>query len=551
MKRNYLLIVVAFIFFAGNGIAQPPNWNWAKSAGGTSDDDVYSITTDASGNILVAGFFQSPTITFDTITLINVGNSWNIFLVKYDPSGNALWAKNANGNGSNTYPISVTTDASSNIYLAGSFSSPTTTFGSIILTNTSGIFSDLFLAKFDSAGNEIWAKSAGGISYDEASSVTTDASGAVYVSGWFHSSSITFGSTTLSNSGGEDLFIAKFDTAGNSLWAKRAGGTDYDLVNSIATDPSGNIYLAGNFWSSSIAFGLTTLTNNGDYDTFIAKYDSAGNALWAKKAGGTYGDGVYSVTTDVLGNAYVAGIFRSPSITFGAYTLTNDTTNTTPDMFLAKYASNGNTLWARDMGGTNWDFASSVAADVLGHVYVSGYALSASITFGSYTITNVSGYDNFIAKYDTSGNVQWVKSFGAGDFSFVTIDVSGNIFLTGVFSQSIILAPTILTSIGGMDIFITKLDTAMVSGNINVSTSTNMTSFYPNPAIDLFTLALGRINKTIDVTISDITGNIVYRTNTINAQKIEVSTKDFPEGIYIVQTQTPDFIETRKLIIAK
>jgi len=310
---------------------------WAKSADGTGDDGASSVAVDASGNIYVVGYF-GDTLTFGSTTLTNAGH-YDIFLVKYDTSGNMLWAKSAGGTGDdNAY--SVTVDASGNSYVAGSFLSPTLTFGSTTLTNASSD-GDIFLAKYDASGNVLWAKSAGGTDGDVASSVAVDASGNTYVAGWFYSPTLTFGSTTLTNTNvwEDDIFLAKYDANGNVLWAKSAGGTDDDVASSVAVDASGNTYVAGWFYSPTITFGSSTLTNTNVWedDIFLAKYDANGNVLWAKSAGGTDDDGASSVAVDASGNTYVAGWFLSPTITFGSTTLTYAGSG---DIFLAKLSSN-------------------------------------------------------------------------------------------------------------------------------------------------------------------------------------------------------------------
>ncbi|MFH1005315.1 MAG: T9SS type A sorting domain-containing protein, partial [Bacteroidota bacterium] len=166
-----------------------------------------------------------------------------------------------------------------------------------------------------------------------------DANGNILVAGYFYSSSIIFGSTTLTNAGSNtrDMFLAKYDASGNVLWAKSAGGSSFDEAYSVSTDANGNILVAGNFRSPTISFASTTLTKaggNGDYtDMFLAKYDASGNVLWAKSAGGSDYDSAQSVSTDANGNILVAGYFQSPTLIFGSTTLTSMGST---DMFLAK-----------------------------------------------------------------------------------------------------------------------------------------------------------------------------------------------------------------------
>ena len=171
--------------------------------------------------------------------------------------------------------------------------------------------------------NVVWAKSAGGTGLDESMSIAVDASGNTYLAGYFSSFSLNFGSTTLTSLGNEDVFLAKYDANGNVVWAKKAGGTYDDRTNSVAVDASGNSYVAGYFSSSNITFGSLTLTNAGGDDLFIAKYNTAGNVVWAKSAGSLYGDYAQSFTVDGFGDIYITGTFCTDTLIFGSTTLTS------------------------------------------------------------------------------------------------------------------------------------------------------------------------------------------------------------------------------------
>ena len=271
-----------------------------------------SVCTDTSGNVFLTGFFISSSIAFGTDTLTIAGSNPDIFLVKYDPNGNVLWAKSA-GDSLVDQGISVSTDVSGNVFLTGFFFSPTITFGTYTLTNAGG-GSDIFLAKYDPNGNLLWAKSAGGSADDIGNSVSADGSGNVFVTGSFQSPSINFGTNVLANAGGSfsDVFIAKYDPSGNVLWAKSAGGSADDIGNSVSADSNGNIFLTGGFKSPSINFGTNVLANAGGgfSDVFITKYDPNGNVLWAKSAGGSADDVGLSISVDPWKNVYLAGFFR-------------------------------------------------------------------------------------------------------------------------------------------------------------------------------------------------------------------------------------------------
>lgn len=390
------LISLLYVLNYSNVYSQAPQWIWAKSAGGTSNDETNTVKVDASGNIYLAGYFGSPTLTFGSTTLTNPG----LFFVKYDPNGNVLWAKDAGGG----WAYSVAVDALGSIYLVGSFINSPLTLGSTTLTNSGSM--DIFIAKYDANGNVLWAKSAGGVNYDNGLSVAVDASGNAYVAGYFKSPTITFGTITLTNvdntGGSDDIFLAKYDINGNVLLAKSTGGTGDDLACSVTTDASGNICLVGSFTSPTLTFGSNTLTNSGLYDIFLAKYNSIGNVLWAKVEGGIDHDLAFSVTVDSSGNTYIAGFSSSSTITFDSITLTNNINNLF-NIYLAKYGINGNILWAKnpDCGLDSPSLSScSVSTDDYGNAYVAGKFYYPTCSFGSTTLTNASyyNYDLVLAK---------------------------------------------------------------------------------------------------------------------------------------------------------
>ncbi len=538
--KIYILAILLFSSIALFG--QVPDWLWAKSASGTSDDEANSVAVDASGNTYVVGWFSSPNITFGSTTLTNTG-SWDMFLTKYDANGNVVWAKSVGGTNAET-ANAVAVDASGNIYVAGQFGTSTITFGSYTLTNEGS--TDIFLAKYDVNGNVVWAKSAGGIVGDGAASVAVDILGNIYLTGSFNSPTLTFGSITLTNTSNlgntSDLFIVKYNANGNVLWAKSASGTVNDLASSVAVDASGNTYVSGYFNSPTLTFSSTILTNavntGSSNDLFLAKYDASGNVIWAKSAGGTSSDMSNSIAIDVSGNLYMTGYFYSPTLAFGSYTLTNAGMY---DLFLAKYDDSGNVLWAESAGGTSADEAHSVIVDASGNIYLTGLFYSPTLTFGSTTLTNEGLEDIFLAKYNSNGNVVWAKSAGGTSFEVawsVAVNSSGNIYLAGWFgSPTLTFGSTTLTNAdnsgNSADIFIAKLSTAT---GINELNNLLNISFYPNPAINNITI---ESPQQALIEIFNIQG-LLIKTLTKSGNKISVDISDFTKGIYFVKVKTDE-----------
>jgi hypothetical protein len=331
-----------------------------------------------------------------------------------------------------------------------------------------GIFliCQLFIAIPSYAQNWLWAISAGQTGDDVSYSVATDKNGNVYITGYFKSSTISFGNITLFNTGNADIFVVKYDINGNVIWARSAGGTDEDVSYSIATDNSGNVYITGYFRSNSITFGANVLTNSntdGSADIFLVKFDTNGNVIWVRSADGAsivYGNSVATYNNSYV---YITGRYWSNTITFGSYTLTN---NGGYDIFLVKYDSLGTVMWAKSFGKYDHDEGYGVTTDKNANIFLTGTYMSNSITFGSFTLNNLSTSmsDIFIVKCDSLGNIIWANNIGGTSVDELTnnsiaTDDSNNVYITGFFSSNTItLGTNTLTNMGGNDFFIAKFN---------------------------------------------------------------------------------------------
>ncbi len=342
-----------------------------------------------------------------------------------------------------------------------------------------------------------WAKGADhNLEDNYALSVATDNHGNVYTAGYFDNSYMSLSGDTLWNASfyyptasPYDMFLAKYDAIGNVLWAKSAVGKGNEQANSIATDPTGNVFVTGYFTSDTLIFGADTLTLSGRglfaKAMFLVKYDALGNVLWARTAYAAdtaIVDGV-RVTTDATGNVFVTGIFQSRALYFGADTL--KTIDGGQYLFTVKYDSLGNVLWARqsfNYGGSA--YAGGIATDAAGCVYVAGEFSDVIISFGLDTLVSNSApnYNLFLVKYDISGNVVWTKTTGGtgpSDGAAITVDVSGNLIIAGSFAGNIILGADTLnnsttTPLDAQNLFIAKGDT---SGNFAWAKSTGGNSW--------------------------------------------------------------------------
>ena len=344
------------------------------------------------------------------------------------------WANSAGGPQKvESYAIAI--DKSGNSYITGWFED-SLTIGSttLVATVTNNAWaSDIFIAKYDINGNFIWAKKAGGANYDYGNGIATDAVGNVYVIGLF-SLTATFGTHTVTSAGDYDVFIAKYDSNGNALWVNRGGGSGWDVGNGITIDKHGNCYVAGAFRNTG-AFGTASLVSAGNYDGFVAKYDSTGAFLWAKRGGGTGDDRAQGITTDAADNCYVTGYFDGTA-TIGITSLTSAGSS---DIWIAKYDAVGNQIWAKKAGGTLEDEALAISADDAGNTFVTGYFTGAALFGGGLdtsTVISAGFEDIFAGKFDYKGDLKWIKRFGGAmpDKGYgISTDTSGNCYVAGSF----------------------------------------------------------------------------------------------------------------------
>ncbi len=560
MMNRIVRCVVVLVCSVGSLTAQVPPYRWAKSAGGNDFDYAWGMSVDGSGDVYVTGGFQSTDIVFGQDTLKNaLAGVADFFIAKYNSSGGVVWARGAGGSDFD-YGRSIGLDSSGNIYVTGYFRSPFIVFGSDTLTNANPPYADLFIVKYDSGGRVLWATSADGSSDDYGYAVAVDRSGNCYVTGSFRSLTLKFGSITLMKTAYADIYIVKYDPDGKPVWAMSAGGGFDDVAQGIAVDPSGNSYVTGYFYSPVIAFGPTVLTNSGSGDMFIAKYDTSGTVVWAKKAGGQYDDEGYSVSADAFGNIYVAGYFFSPSITFGSTTLTNTGAS---DIFLVKYDRMGDVIWARRAGGTSDDEAYGVSVDTSGYSYITGYFFSPDIAFDTTVLTNAGSYDIFIAKYDTGGRIVWAKGTGGADDDIgqcIALDASGNAYITGGFiSSPIVFDADTLWSAGGYDVVVAKVGgkaTSVSPGVEDLPGAFSLRQNYPNPFNPATTITYQLANRThVTLKIFDLLGReiitLVDEIQEPGYKSVRWDTEKVPSGIYFYRIIAGSFTETKKMTLLR
>ena len=359
------------------------NQDWIKQSSQPDSDYNTGVSTDNSGNSYVTGNYNDRTTRGNPDAVEN-------YIYKYNANGNLQWARKVNTLGDDI-STGISTDSSGNSYITGFSDGYNANHGR---TRT-------FLSKIDTYGYTTWTRQLSSRGSDISTDVSIDNNGNSYITGY------TDGDLDGTNAGGYDAFIAKYNTHGNLAWTKQLGTSGNDVSNDIATDNSGNSYITGN----------TDDTNTGRRNAFIAKYDTNGNFAWKKQLDSARGSSSKGIATDNSGNSYITGYI-------------NDGTNPGDHVsaFIAKYDTNGDLAWTKQLGSSSTDNSNGVSIDNSGNIYITGY------TFGDLDGTNAGDADAFISLFNTDGDLLWTEQFGSSSSDFarsISADSLGNIFVAG------------------------------------------------------------------------------------------------------------------------
>jgi hypothetical protein len=372
------------------------NIRWLHSAGGIRGDVGWGVGLDASYNSYYTGEFELSAIFYNGDSIVSSGSN-DIFLVKYDYNGNLLWEKGF-GNDANDKGKAIAVMPNGDCYLTGYFGSGVN-FGGTTLTSSGD--NDIFIVKTDAGGNVRWAKRAGGAERDRGHGVAYDRFGNVYVTGIF-THAANFSGTTITNTGKGGAFLAKYDTSGNFKWVRPAGGCcDTTQANSLTIDADGNVYVAG-FFEGTTSYGPNNLSSSGSTDITLAKFDSSGNVLWLKQAGGPYEDEANSIKIDTATQRlYVTGQLDD----HGYFDTQYVGAAGNRDVFVACYDLNGQSLWAKAYGGVLRDIGQAITLDAGHNIYVTG-TFNDTAVFGSYTLSGFPLADFFVSKFSSAPAAQ-------------------------------------------------------------------------------------------------------------------------------------------------
>lgn len=559
--------------------SQSYSFDWVAPIGGAgSEVNSFLSAADGFGNVYTIGDFDSIA-DFDSgpgSFLMYSGHDYvkDIFVRKVNAAGAFVWAFKIGRPNFFETAYTLIVDPSGDIIISGMFSDtldvdPST---SVFNVTSSGIGGEMFVAKYSSAGNFIWAKqtqnivSSGIVSF----AAKSDPAGNIYLTGAFDGvidmdpGPAVF---SISSTIGSSCFILKLDNSGNFLWVQSIGegstpGKDCRAY-SINLDPAGNILLTG-FYKGTCDFDPGPAVSNliwPDYDhqIYISKLDPSGNLLWAKGIGARVFIDEFSVdiVADASGNIYCSGHYDTiPDMDPGAGTTTLPFAGF-KDTFVCKFDPAGNLIWAKGFGSAGLDVPNSLLL-INNKIYLSGlfqYTMDFDPGVGTVILTPSGFYDNYILSLDTSGsfsNVMQIRSSpGAVVYAGSMVrDINENIILTGGFE----MGPADFDPGPANhdvyplfeDVFVLKLHASLQS--ISENSNAVLTSIYPNPSSGIIT-----VNSKIEfskIEVMNTLGETVYSSVVASTEtKIDLSNQS--QGIYFVIVTSEKGLLTQKVCLTR
>eukprot|EP00435_Cladocopium_sp_Y103_P062304 s523_g23.t3 len=450
---------------------------WTMQTGTTSDEDLYAVQIDSSGNIITGGFTWGSLPGFS-----NAGSSRDIIVIQLDSSGSTQWTFQT-GSTSDEILWDLKLDASDDIVLAG------WTDGQLDSYSNAGQ-SDIYVMKLNNAGSSQWIFQTGSTGNDQGGHLGIDSSGNILVGGW---TDADLGNT---NQGGTDIFVMQLNSAGTQQWIFQTGTEGDDYIKGLAI---------GTFFPYNIILGGTTTSawhgscNRGAEDLFIMELDSDGSSVqkifqtgssaadtlqgrlvldaedavilggytsgglggsnageadayvmkvqqlsWTFQTGTSGADGVNALQIDSFGNIFLTGE------TDGAL---DGTSAGDSDLFVMKLDSAGSRQWTSQTGSAARDTAEAIHLAASGSIFVAGW------TAGDFSGASAGSFDILIMKLDDTGATEWTYQNGSAsaDYAFaLETDASGNIFVAGSTDGSLHGN----SNAGDSDIFVMQLDTA-------------------------------------------------------------------------------------------
>lgn len=509
---------------------------WKKTFGGSGSDVGHSITPTADGGYVMTGFTESNDGDFEGMSK----GSRDIIVVKLDSRGNVLWKKTIGGSewDSGTF---ITTTSDGGYVVTGLAKSNDGDFEGMSRGDW-----DIFVIRLDSLGDVLLKRTYGGSQYDAGKSIILTSDGEYVVTG---RASSTKGDFEGLSKGGEDIFIMKLDASGDVLWKKIYGGSGNDEGTFITPTSDGGYVLTGYAQSNDGDFEAIA---KGLFDIIVIRLDSRGDVVWKKAYGGSGFDFGHTITPKSDGGYVLSGVTDSDDSDFEAMGKGAN------DIFVIKLDSHGDILWKKTYGGSSGDRALSSAPTADGGFILTGYSGSNDVDFDG---ENRGSEDIFVIRLDSSGDVQWKKTYGGSEsdwgWSIAPTPDRGYV-LTGLTSSND--GDFVDMNKGKHEIFVIKLDS---NGNLNPTTSIEEPSdlsysfrVTPNPLSSVSYASYtidnsSRVRIELVNSMGEVVSVLSDRPEDRGSHRLPINTAGLIAGAYTLRMIANGHVVSRRVVLVK
>ena len=400
----------------------PAKKTWTATGGGNGPNLVKALAVDGQRTVFVTGAY-SGSATFGKYKLTSAG-AYDIFLARLGPDGKFIWVLGGGGPGFDS-GSDVAVGPGGDVWLAGEFNGDIT-LGAKKLTSVGS--SDVFVARISPAGTVKWVATGGGSGLDRGTSVAVDAStGHAYLAGSI-TAAATLGQHKLQVSGLENSILACLTPTGTFSWAQSAASSTWSRPVEVQFAANGAIYVAGNF-GDSVTLGSKTLKGTGTGHGFLARFNSAGKAVWAEAAVGPKEVQMAALATDSSGSVYATGLFDG-KMTLGALKVPLSSTSGTllfKRIFVVKISPGGAGEWVLSDDGSTTSIGQGVVVRV--SPASSPYLLGTCNTAYKLGSLGVCQQGPFLARLTTAGKATWATGLLPKGGTLMELDAAGGVYL--------------------------------------------------------------------------------------------------------------------------
>jgi hypothetical protein len=499
---------------------------------------------DASGNIYTCGGFVGPRYISGNDTGFSHG-SYDFFVSKHDEFGNAIWTKTGGGSGHDR-ALSLKIDNAGYIYLIVQSRTQNFYFGTDTISgNANG---DYYIFKIDPSGNLIWARSIIEELDGSINELTFSGDGRrIFVCGTLTSDTLVLNNDTLTSNVSFNAMTIMLDTSANIIWARNVIGISHGLV--LFSDITNHVYFSGSY-SDTIIIGQDTLPGSGVGNSFIMKYDSSGNQIWANRFNTSNNTYIAQIKQNVYGDLYLCGTSSSDTLVINQDTLMNRGHS---DIFIAKIDSSGNEHWGKIIGSNQYENLGGIVFDSDGNIYLGGSFSGSSINIGSTVLINYNDEDFFpdilLALFDSTGANIWAMNAG-GEYgeSIVPLKIyNGKLITAGnLGAPPLYFGNVTIFSNNPSDNFVAQFD---ISTGNRENTLSKQFTIYPNPTTGLINISgTSPQNKKTNISVTNIFGKEFLKLIIPLSDNIQIDLSNFSDGIYFIKLESEQETFTLKCV---